>query len=165
MPCEVIGTLMEKPTIPGPKAEGSTGETSGVPIVVPLGTLPNSFALSGPDARAVMQGEYFGLLPMASSAAAFLADGNTVTLSATSSVPSAFWNSGLLTDGGFSVISDLATPMQWASCVSPRVSSLVLGFLVDFQPAGMSARTRRSFRAWVGDVARLDAAPASLAKD
>src|ERR1700678_2940469 len=136
-PCEVIGTLMEKPTIPGPKAEGSTGENSGVPTVVPLGSLPNSFALSGPDDRAVMQVGYLWLLAMATSAAAFFTEGNTVTLSVTSSVPCAFWNWGLLTDGGFSVMSDRVTPMQWASCVSPRVLS-VLGFLVDFQPAGMS---------------------------
>src|ERR1700677_1698721 len=158
-PCEVIGTLMEKPTIPVAKAEGSIGETSGVPTVVPLGSLPNSFALSGPDARVVMHEGYFGLVAMATSAVAFLADGNSVTLSVTSSVPWAFWNWGLLTDGGFSVMSDRATPMQWASCVSPRVL-LVLVFLVDSQPAGMSDRTSRSFRAWVRDGALLALAPA-----
>ena len=44
-----------------------------------------------------------------------LADGNTVTSSSIVSVPVLFWNCGLLTDGGFSLISDVVTPMQRVS--------------------------------------------------
>ena len=67
-----------------------TAETSGDPIVVPLDVFPNSFALSGPDASVVMQPGSLGLAPMANSAAAFLAEGKTVTLSATVRLASAF---------------------------------------------------------------------------
>src|SRR5271170_7753764 len=122
-------------------AEGSTAETSGVPSVVPLGVLPKSFSLRGPDATAVMQPAILGLAAMAYSVAAFLADGKTVTLSVTSRVPCVFWNWGLFTDGGFSVINEVETPMQWASCLSPTVLLLLFGFLVDVHPAGMSERT------------------------
>ena len=106
-----------------------------------------------------MQGASFGLPATASSAAAFLADGKTVTLSATVSVPWVFWNCGLLTDGGFSAMSEVETPTQWASCVSPTVLLLVFGFLVDFHPAGMSDRVSRSLRAWVREASRSSSRP------
>ena len=46
-----------------------------MPIVTPLGVLPNSWAFSGPDASVVMQPGVFALVTMAYSAAAFCGRG------------------------------------------------------------------------------------------
>src|ERR1700734_2614365 len=51
-------------------------------------------------------------------------------------------------------MSEEETPMQWASCLLPRLLlSLALGFLVEGHPAGMSERTSRSLRAWANEGA------------
>src|ERR1700734_1377752 len=95
-----------------------------------LGVLPKSCFLSGPEARFVMHPGSFLLDTVANSAAAFFAEGNTVTLSLTVSVPALFWNCRLFTDGGFSLTREVATPMQRASWVSPTVLFGLLGVLV-----------------------------------
>src|SRR5579871_3317530 len=100
-----------------------------------------------------MQPGVFLFAAVPSSASAFLAEGKTVTLSLTVSEPDLFWNCGLLTDGGFSLISETATPMQCASCASPTVVFGLLGAFVLSHPDGMSESTRRDLRAWASSLA------------
>src|SRR5580700_10866924 len=58
------------------------------------------------------------------------------------------------------------TPMQWASCLLPRLLLLLaFGFLVEVHPAGMSERTRRSFRAWANEGAEPEPAPAPVVRN
>src|SRR3974390_1526416 len=123
------------------------GDTSPAPPVTPFGIPPSILALSGPEANVVRQPGVLVFAMEANSCAAFLAEGKIDTLSFTINVAPRFWNCGLVTDGGFSAMSELATPMQRASCAAPGVV-LVFGALVFVQPDGMWERTSNALRAW-----------------
>ena len=89
-PCSEMGSVMTRPVLPPAKPAGSALVTVIVPTVAPFPAEARICALKAPFISVPMQAGVLALARASKSVVAFLAEGNTETLSWTSRDPLLF---------------------------------------------------------------------------